>query len=174
MAQAKKYLVSLSEAEREQLTRITRNYRYSQRERNRAQILLFSEQGQSDQKIAAQIGCHWMTVRNVRLRFCTQQQTGGVNDKPFVKEIVKRATQANRAKRALDGEKEARLVALVCSEPPAGANRWTLELIKDRLIQMQVVENVGKETIRRTLKKMNLNPGTRSAGASHPKKTPAL
>ena len=170
MAQEKKYIVSLSEMEREQLVSITRNYRYSQRERNRAQMLLFSEQGQSDQAIAEQVGCHWMTVRNARLRFCTRQHQ--VKENALVN--VKRATQSHRAKRAFDGEKEAHLIALVCSEPPLGANRWTLELIKDRLIQMQVVDSIGKETIRRTLKKTNLNPGKRSVGAFLPKKMPAL
>ena len=96
-----------------------------------------------------------MTVRNTRLRFCSQsQETPEISGKP----LVKRAHQVNRPKRAFDGEKEAQLVALVCSAPPDGANRWTLELVKDRLIQMQVVENVGKETIRRTLKKNELKP----------------
>lgn len=166
MAQAKKYIVSLSDTQREQLESITHNYRYSQRERNRARALLLSEQGQSDAKIAEQVGCHWMTVRNTRLRFCTQsQETSG-------KPLVKRALQVNRPKRAFDGEKEAQLVALVCSEPPDGANRWTLELVKDRLIQRQLVEKVGKETIRRTLKKTNLNLGSKSAGVSRPKRTP--
>lgn len=170
MAQAKKNIVSLSDLQREQLESITHNYRYSQRERDRAQMLLLSEQGQSDAKIADKVGCHWMTVRNVRLRFCTQQdKQQEVSGKP----LVKRAHQVNRPRRAFDGEKEAQLVALVCSNPPTGANRWTLELVKDRLIQMQVVENVGKETIRRTLKKTNLNLGTRSAGASRQARTPA-
>ena len=173
MARSKKYIVSLSDTQREQLESITRNYRYSQRERDRAQMLLLSEQGQSDQKIAVQVGCHWMTARNTRLRFCSQQsqQEQEAAVKPLVS--VKRAPQINRPKRAFDGEKEAQLVALVCSAPPDGANRWTLELLKDRLIQMQVVENVGKETIRRTLKKTNLSLGTRNAGASRPKRTPA-
>ena len=173
MAQAKKYIVSLSDAQREQLESITHNYRYSQRERDRAQMLLLSEQGQSDAKIADKVGCHWMTVRNTRLRFCTHQQEPEADGKPLVKCVVKRAHQVHRPKRAFDGEKEAQLVALVCSTPPDGASRWTLELVKDRLIQIQVVENVGKETIRRTLKKTNLSLGTRSAGVSRPKKTPA-
>ncbi len=172
MAQAKKYIVSLSETQRQQLENLTGNYRYSQRERDRAQMLLLSQQGLSDQKIAVQVGCHWMTVRNARLRFCGQQTPTVGEDKPVV--CVKRAFQANRPQRALDGEKEAHLIALVCSQPPDGASRWTLELLKDRLIQMQVVEAIGKETIRRTLKKTNLNPGKRSAGAFRPKKTLAL
>jgi len=169
MARAKKYIVSLSDAQRGQLESITHNYRYSQRERDRAQMLLLSEQGNSDQKIADEVGCHWMTIRNTRLRFCTHQQEPEADSKP----LVKRAHQVHRPKRAFDGEKEARLIALVCSAPPDGANRWTLELVKDHLIQMQVVENVGKETIRRTLKKTNLSLGTKSVGASRQARTPA-
>lgn len=147
MARAKKDIVSLSSNQREQLQSLTHNYRYSQREHDRAHMLLLSEHGETDQKIADKVGSQWMTARNTRLRFCTvSQETSG-------KPLGKRAHQLNRPKPAFDGEKEAQLVALVCSAPPDGANRWTLEFVKDRLIQMQVVENVGKETIRRTLKK---------------------
>jgi DNA-binding CsgD family transcriptional regulator len=158
MAHPQKYNVALSDlsdAEREQLSGITRNYRYSQRERNRAQILLLAAQGQTDSQIAAQVGCHAMTARNVRWRFC--QNPLPEVDTP--KHRVKRAEQTNRAKRAFDGQKEAHLVALACSTPPEGAKRWTLQLLHDRLIEMQILESVGKETIRRTLKKTTLSPG---------------
>ena len=164
MAQAKKYTVTLTDAARAQLTGITKNYRHSERERNRARILLLSEQGYSDQKVADQVGCHWMTVRNTRLKFTEQG-----SDLPL-KNVVKRAEQTNRAPRALDGAKEAQLVTIVCSSPPSGASQWTLQLLKERLIELQIVENIGKETIRRTLKKTNSSPGRKSAGASPPKK----
>lgn len=168
MAQAKKYIVTLTDIERTQLAGITSNHRHKERERNRAQILLLSEQGYSDQKVADQVGCHWMTVRNTRLKFSTQ-----TTDTP-AKHRIKRANQINRSPRALDGEKEARLVALACSTPPDGTSRWTLQLLKDRLIALELVEVIGKETIRRTLKKMNLSLGRKSVGASPLKKTPAL
>lgn len=153
MSRPKLYTISLTDAERDALTGITKNYRYSQRERNRARILLLSEQGQTDAQVAAQVGCSAMTVRNVRLRFCQSAKATAVKQK------VKRAEQTNRAPRAFDGEKEAHLVALACSTPPKGAERWTLQLLHDRLIEMQIVESVGKETIRRTLKKTNLSRG---------------
>lgn len=157
MARPKKHIVSLTEAERELLSGITRNYRYSQRERHRAQILLLAAQSHTDAQIAAQVGCHAMTVRNSRVRFC---QNTVIETEPIaLKRRVKRAEQINRAKRTFDGQKEAHLVALVCSTPPDGANRWTLQLLHDRVIEMGVVQSVGKETIRRTLKKTNLNPG---------------
>lgn len=154
MANPKKYTVVLSDEQRAQLSRLCENYRYSVRERTRARILLLSEQGQSDVAIASEIGCHWMTVRNVRVRFCAGQAESNT-DKPVepVRTLVKRAHQGNRPKRAFDGEAEAKLVALACSAPPDGASRWTLQLLQDRVIQMQIVETVGKETIRQTLKK---------------------
>jgi len=153
MSRLKIHIVTLTDAEREQLTGITRNYRFSQRERSRARILLLSEQGQTDARIAEQVGCSWMTVRNVRLRFCRSSEAAAVKQK------VKRAEQKNRSPRVFDGEKEAHLVALACSAPPEGAERWTLRLLRDRLIEMQVVDRVGTETIRRTLKKTNSSRG---------------
>jgi predicted Fe-Mo cluster-binding NifX family protein len=167
MARPQKYIVTLTDAERKSLCGIIKNHRYSQRERNRAQILLFAEQSNTDSYIAEQVGCHAMTARNVRLRFCQQnQREDQAKDQaaePFepltAKHRVKRAEQIHRAKRVFDGEKEAHLVALACSTPPGGAKRWTLQLLHDRLIQMQVVESIGKETIRRTLKKTSLNRG---------------
>jgi hypothetical protein len=108
-----------------------------------------------------------MTVRNTRLKFSNQTA-----DTP-VRQRVKRADQINRSPRTLDGEREARLVALACSAPPDGASRWTLQLLKDRLIALELVEVIGKETIRRTLKKMNLSLGRKSVGASPLRKTPA-
>jgi hypothetical protein len=155
MPRPKLYTVTLTDAQRQQLTSITQNYRYSQRERNRAQILLQTAQGQTDPDIAQAVGCSTMTVRNVRLRFCQQEAA----QTRSIKQAVKRAVQKKRAKRALDGRQEAHLIALACSAPPEGANRWTLQLLHDRLIEMSVVERIGKETIRRTLKKTNLSPG---------------
>lgn len=164
MAHAKKYIVTLSDEEREQLRRLCENYRYSPRERTRAKILLLAEQGQSDVAIATQVGCHWMTVRNVRLRFCTRPEAlpavpAGPSPVKAAATLVKHTEQKRRAKRAFDGEQEAHLVALACSTPPDGASRWTLQLLHDRLIENMVVERVGKETIRQTLKKTRSSRG---------------
>lgn len=160
MSRPKIHVVTLTDAEREQLSGITKNYRFSQRERNRARILLLSEQGQTDAQIAEQVGCSWMTVRNVRLRFCQSSDAASqTSEAATIKQKVKRAGQKNRSPRVFDGEKEAHLVALACSAPPLGAERWTLRLLRDRLIEMQVVDNVGTETIRRTLKKTSSSRG---------------
>jgi hypothetical protein len=90
-----------------------------------------------------------MTVRNLRLRFCQSYQSSEATTEPNaakqrVKQSGKRAEQQNRAPRVLDGEKEAHPVALACSAPPEGAERWTLRLLRDHLIEMQVVGSVAR------------------------------
>ena len=176
MARPQKYIVTLSATETEQLTCIAKNYRYSQRERNRAKILLLAHQGQSDLAIKEQIGCHVMTVHNIRQRYCEKTlpvDTKGNKDKGAISipVQVKRARQANRRARVFDGEKEAQLVAIVCSTPPDGAKQWTLELLQEKVISLRIVDHVAKETIRQTLKKTNLSPGRKSAGAFLPART---
>jgi hypothetical protein len=61
--------------------------------------------------------------------------------------------------RKLDGEGEAHLITLACSKPPEGYAKWTMQLYADKLVELQVVESLSDETVRRTLKKMNVNPG---------------
>ena len=70
----------------------------------------------------------------------------------------------------LDGEGEARLVAVACGSAPEGQARWTLRLLADRLVELEVVESISRETVSKVLKKMNLSPGRASAGASLPGK----
>ena len=73
-------------------------------------------------------------------------------------DALERKAQENRA-RKVTGEVEARLVALACSEPPEGCARWTLQLLADKLVELEVVEYITDETVRRQLKKMNLSLG---------------
>ena len=80
------------------------------------------------------------------------------------------AVQKNRRKPVLDGEGEARLVAVACGSAPEGQARWTLRLLADRLVELEVVERSSRETVSKVLKKMNLSPGRASAGASLPGK----
>lgn len=156
MGRPQVHIVTLTQAEVEQLTSITNNFRYSRLERNRAQILLLTSQGQTDAAIAQKVGCTHVTARNVRLRWV---RTNNSPEAISTRKRVLRAEQRNRRKRAFDGEAEAQLIALTCSAPPEGASRWTLQLLHDQVIEMGIVEAVGKETIRRTLKKTSLNPG---------------
>jgi putative transposase len=150
-------LVKLTEGERVALEKVSRSNRASIREKTRARVLLLSdlhcprEQGGSrrDSEIADELGCTPLTVSNIRKRAC---QRG-------VLESLKRGEQAKRKARKLDGRQEAQLVALTCSTPPEGHSRWSLVLLRERLIEMEVVEHIGLETIRSTLKKTHSSRG---------------
>lgn len=148
---AKKYIIALTSAEREALEQVARSHRRSAREKQRARILLLSdtqqpqEQGGSsiDEEIVARLGCSMLTVYRVRKRAAERG----------VLQSLEHKEQEKRKARALDGEQEAHLIALTCATLPDGEARWSLRLLRERLIEMEIVEHVGLETIRTTLKK---------------------
>ena len=154
---AKQHLIALSPLERKALEKASTNHRHSIMEKNRARILLLSDgncprnQGGSlrDLEIAARLKVNVLTVSNVRRR---AHERGSM-------ECLTRALQNKRKARKLDGAQEAQLVAVTCSAPPTGAARWSLRLLRERLIELEVVEEIGLETIRTTLKKTNSSPG---------------
>ena len=145
---AKKHPVVLTAEERVTLQKATRSNKRSGLERRRARILLASAQGQSDAAIARAVGVHVNTVINTRTRFAARGTKS-----------VRRTEQRHRKARALDGQAEAHLVALVCAGPPEGRKTWTMNLLAGRLVEARVVNSVTGETVRQTLKKMSLNPG---------------
>ena len=151
---AKKYIIALTNEQRDKLDIVARSYRHSQRERNRARILLLADTNReggslTDVQIAATVGCQLLTVSKVRERAATRG----------VVESLAHKEQENRKPRRLDGAGEAQLVTLACSQAPDGRKRWTMQLLKERLIQMQVVETIDEATICRTLKKTRSNRG---------------
>jgi hypothetical protein len=156
----KQHLIQLSSQERTALAKISRSNRASVREKTRARILLLAdtscprEKGASctDAQIVEQLGFSPLTVYNVRRRAV---ERGAV-------ESIRRGVQKQRKARKLNGRngrQEALLVALTCSAPPKGHARWSLSLLRERLIEMEVVEQIGLETIRSTLKKISSNRG---------------
>ena len=153
----KQHHIYLSADERTVLEQVSASTHASEREKKRARILLLCDTSvlfesggsRTDAQVAAQLRCHFQTVQGVRVRACHNSAVA----------VVERAPQKRRAPRRLDGEAEAHLVALTCSAPPVGRARWTLSLLRERLIELEVVEGVGLETVRRTLKKTLLNPG---------------
>lgn len=151
---AKKYHVSLTEAERDELLRLSKSHRRSERERKRARILLLADEAQEggakkDDDIARTVKIAPLTVNRVRQRFTER----GLHKSLAHKE------QETRKPRVLDGEAEAFLVALTCGAPPEGQARWSLRLLQGALIEQQIVGAIGKETVRQTLKKTRLNRG---------------
>ena len=151
---AKKYKVTLSADEREQLNKLISTGKAAARKLAHARILLACEEsdecrGASDTEVATAVRVSRPTVERVR--------------KAFVEEGLERALNAKRPRQtrppAFDGESEAKLIALACSAPPEGRSRWTLRLLADRLVELDVFESVSYETVRQTLKKTSSSLG---------------
>lgn len=140
----KKYIVNLSDEERQKLLDMTHKGEIKARKFKRAMILLKADEGLSDPQIMAALNISRPCVERIRKR--------------FVDDGIERALEEDPRpgqKRKLDGRAEAILIATACSEAPEGHERWTLRLLASKLVQLQVVEAVSHETVRRTLKKTN-------------------
>lgn len=165
---AKKYIVRLSEEERSELSALVKTGKVAAYKRLHAQILLHSDvgcggKGWKDSAISEACGVVVRTVERVRQRMVEQGLEAALN----------RAPKSRHKARKLDGEGEAQLIATICSDPPSGRSRWTLELLADRLVELKQVESISPECVRQTLKKTNLNRGRTKSGASRPKPTPS-
>jgi transposase len=144
----KRFRVTLTPAERDQLRQLISSGRAPARKLAHARILLKADRppdqsGPFDADIARAVEVSVNTVERVRQRFV---------EEGFAAALVPRPSTAPRVTK-LDGRGEARLIAEVCSAPPAGQARWTLRLLAERLVELQVVESISYETVRRTLKK---------------------
>ena len=141
-----KYDVDLSADERAELeTFISRGVRSAQAIL-RARILLKVDEGHKDEEISNWLDCSKMTVYRARKRYAQ----GGISS-------IQRSKPDREYERKLDGEAEARLIAMACSEPPEGRTRWTLRLLADELVALEAVDidSISPETVRKTLKKTN-------------------
>jgi transposase len=152
---AKRYIVRLTDEERNQLRELLAKKRLAAQKRKRAQILLkadASEDGPAwvDRRIAEAFDVNVVTVENVRKRYVLEGFDAAVQRK--------KQCRPSR-QRVLDGEKEARLVALCCSKVPAGRGRWTLRMLADELVKLEIVDSVSHETVRQTLKKTSCSLG---------------
>ncbi len=151
---AKRYRVTLSNEEREHLTELVSKGRTKARTITRARILLLADENAQhaswiDARIAEALGTSSRTVERTRQTCVEEGIEAALNHKQ---------PQQTRSKR-LDGQGEARLIQLVCSQPPDGHQRWTMQLLADKLIELEIVETISDETVRTTLKKTNLNRG---------------
>jgi DNA-binding CsgD family transcriptional regulator len=152
MGRQQNYPVRLTDAEREELGKITRTGKQSARVMQRAQILLWSDAGQPDKAIIALLGCAPMTVSSTRERWGKEKR---LEDLPRL-----------GSKPMLDAKQESLLIALACSDAPDGRDEWTMQLLADKLVELKVVEQISDETVRRTLKKTRSSHGKKSSGAS--------
>ena len=139
---AKKYIVNLDADERQQLLDMTSRGKIGARKMKRAQILLKADDGWIDEEIIQALNISRSTVERTRKRLVAGGLEKALNDDP-------RPGQKTR----LDGNAEAYLLALACSDAPGGREHWPLRLLADKLVELGVVESISHETVRRTMKK---------------------
>lgn len=141
---AKKYIVKLTEEERQYLLDLTSKGKIGARTMKRAQILLKADEGLKDADIVSALNTSRPTVERIRKRFVEGNVEKALHEDP-----------RPGSKTKLDGRAEAQLIALACSDAPDGHESWTLRLLADKLVELGVVEGISHETVRQYLKKMN-------------------
>jgi hypothetical protein len=145
----KKYIVRLTDEERETLEKLVKKRGVASQRVRRARILLKADAdgpGWTDARIAEALDCRTQTVENVRESLVIEGFETALQGKP--KSRVRR--------KVLDGEQEAQIIALRLGQPPKGFSHWTLRLLAERAVTLEIVESVSYETVRRTLKKTSL------------------
>src|SRR5438105_10066741 len=143
----KKFVVRLSDEERGSCQEVVKKLKGSSQKVHRAQILLKADAdgpGWSDTRIADAFNCRVQTIENLRKRLVMEGFELALNGK-------KRQEPPTPCK--LDGEGEAKLIAMRLGKPPAGYGHWTLQLLADELVVLEVVDSICAETVRKTLKK---------------------
>lgn len=154
-----KYVVRLEAEERQQLLDLVGKGKRAASVLTRARILLKADAGAEgpdwkDDEITEALDASLSTVHRVRQAFVEEG----------LEAALYRKKPTNRQYRKLDGDQEARLVVLACSQPPAGRARWTLQLLADRLVALKVVDSISSECVRTTLKKTTSSRGWRNSG----------
>ena len=150
---AKRYKVQLSEEERAELEQLTRRNRTGAKKFVHARTLLLCDCGPNgpawpSARIAEALGVTSRTVENTKRRLFEGGMTAALDRK-------KRETPPRKS--IFDGEKEARLIALACSSPPEGRKRWTVRLLAEHLVLLEVFDRISKSSVQNALKKTNLS-----------------
>ncbi len=151
----KKYVVTLSNDERQQISDLITKGRNRARVFMRARILLDADEGLKDEEIATRHHCGLSTVQRTRQRYVLEGLEGALYDKA-----------KSGAPEKLSGKAKAHLVALACSEPPEGRSVWTLQLLGDQLVTLGLADSIAPNSVRRYLKKTSVNRGSISSGVS--------
>jgi transposase len=145
---AKLYRVTLTQPERQELQQMISRGKDNARKLAHARILLQADEsargpGRTDGQIAEMLETTTRTIERVRQRFVEESLESALLPKPSKRIYT----------RKLDGKQEAKLIAVACSKPPAGKKRWTLRLLAEEMVELQVVDELSHETVRQTLKK---------------------
>src|SRR6202008_1630705 len=163
----KKYVVRLNAQERAYLDELIRKGKSPAQRLMKARILLKADVGEggegwSDHKIIEALGTSASMLYRVLKKLVEEGFEAVLSRK-------KRATPA--VPKIFDGEKEAKLIALACSEPPKGRVRWTLRLLEEKVVELKIVDKASDNTIGRVLKKTFSNPTSENNGLSRPRRT---
>ncbi len=145
----KKYVVKLDADERERLDAMIRSGKHTAQRLMKARILLKADasergEGWSDSQISSALDTSLATIARTRQQL-VEEGLDGV--------LTRKHSQASARRRVFDGAAEAKLIALACSQPPTGRVRWTLRMLEDKVVELNIVERVSDNTIGRTLKK---------------------
>jgi transposase len=163
----KRYVVKLSEGERERLDTLIHVGKHSARQLMRARILLKADasaagEGWSDSQIARALKTSVDTVSRTRRQLV---------EEGFESVLTRKHSPASARARIFDGAAEAKLIALACSQPPKGRARWTLRLLEEAVVELKIVDRVSDNTVGRTLKKTRSDPTYSGNGSSRPMAT---
>jgi transposase len=148
MARKKLHSVRLKEEEREELKRYLRKGKSSARSLTRARILLLADEDRNDEEITEALKVSKSTVSRIRKRYFEEGLDFALHERA-----------RSGAPPKIDGRIEAQLTLLACSEPPNGRSKWTIRLLADRLVEIEVVESISHMSVQRLLKKMKLSLG---------------
>jgi len=147
----KRIFIKLSHDEQHVLETYVSQGQKNARAINRARILLLSNEGMKGKDIAKVLGVSCTTISNVRKKYHKKEHD-------HILDFLKDDPRSGRPI-TLDSQVEANVSMIACSEPPEGCARWTLHLIADKLVELDVVETISHESVRSILKKTNSNHG---------------
>lgn len=147
----KRYVVELPREERDELVALVSKGKAAARKITHARVLLQADEskdapGWTDTQISEAFRIHTNTIHSIRRRFVEDGLSAA---------LVRKKQDRPSRKRIVDGEVEARLIALRCGQPPPGKGRWNLRLLADRLVELEIVPDISHETVRQALKKMS-------------------
>jgi len=160
----KKYVVRLTNEERAELNKMLSNGNVAAKKHKLARVLLRADASldgmkYTDEAIKDEVEISVKTITRIRKKFID----GGLE------EVFRKKFTPRYSRRKLDGDGEAKLIAICCGEAPEGRASWTLQLLADKIVELNIVESISDDTIQRTLKKTNLSLGKKKNGASRPR-----
>ena len=157
MKEYQKLTIDLSPEERKELQDVVKKGKDSAAVIRRANVILMSDSSEGEKKteeeIASSLNITRQTVHNIKVKYLSS----GVKDAQATEKIARKKRETPPVEPKIDGEKEAKIIALACSAPPEGRTKWTLRLLSERSVQLEIVDSISHTQVGRILKKTNLS-----------------